>query len=126
MKCVPSEQCDFKGVMVEQPINYTPDLLMLRVQLNTCVNPDNQNIDVCCRDPNYKDPWPNMNGGGGGNQGRNQFSGGNQNRNQFSGGNQNQGQPQHRPTQEVANQGFGGNAAQPRKGGGGSRGGYGK
>ena len=34
MKCVPSEQCDFKGVMVEQPINYTPDLLMLRVQLN--------------------------------------------------------------------------------------------
>jgi len=133
MKCVPSDVCDFKGVMVEKPINYTPDLLMLRVQLNTCVNPDNQNIDVCCRDPNYQDPWPNMNGGGGGggggNQGRNQFSGGNQNQgggnqNQFSGGNQGQ---QH-PVQQQPNPGFGGNAAiQPRNGGGGgSRGGYGK
>ena len=28
---------------------------------------ENQNIDVCCRDPNYVDPWPQgmmMNGGG--------------------------------------------------------------
>ena len=23
-----------------------------------CVNPDTQNIEVCCRDPNYVDPWP--------------------------------------------------------------------
>ena len=98
------------------------------------MNPDNQNIDVCCRDPNYEDLWPGgmMNGGGGGNggggnQGRNQFSGGNQNGgNQFSGGNQGQGQ-QH-PVQQQANPGFGNNAVQPRNGGGGggSRGGYGK
>ena len=33
-----------------------------------CVNPENQNIDVCCRDPNYVDPWQAMmNGGGNGN-----------------------------------------------------------
>ena len=30
-----------------------------------CVNREAGNtIDVCCRDPNYKDPWPNMNGNG--------------------------------------------------------------
>ena len=21
-------------------------------------------VDVCCRDPNYQDPWPDMNNGG--------------------------------------------------------------
>ena len=26
-------------------------------------------VDVCCRDPNYQDPWPNMNNNGGGNNG---------------------------------------------------------
>ena len=31
------------------------------------MNPDNQNIDFCCRDPNYKDPWPNQQGGNNGN-----------------------------------------------------------
>merc|ERR1719305_2241541 len=43
---------------------------MLRVPLINCVNPDTQNIEVCCRDPNYVDPWPQnmpmpmgMNGG---------------------------------------------------------------
>lgn len=88
MLCVPRVNCDFNGIITEKTLNLTPDLEMLRVPLivsfqdNTpvimvaeetcnfsflffqpCVNPDNQNIDVCCRDPNYKDPWPNMNGG---------------------------------------------------------------
>ena len=33
---------------------------MLSVPLIPCVNPENQNIDVCCRDPNYVDPWQAM------------------------------------------------------------------
>ena len=125
-------------------------LMTNQTDLQTCVNPDNQDIDVCCRDPNYEDPWPNMNGGGGGggggNQGRgNGFSGGNQgggNQNQFSGGNGFSGGNQHpsnnnqfsggnqgqqHPVQQQASPGFGNNAVQPRNGGGGgSRGGYGK
>ncbi len=27
------------------------------------MSPATTAIDVCCRDPNYKDPWPDMNGG---------------------------------------------------------------
>jgi len=71
MLCVPRETCDFKGFITEQTLSLSPQLEMLRVPLINCVNPDNQNIDVCCRDPNYVDPWPqgmmmngNMNGGG--------------------------------------------------------------
>ena len=36
-----------------------------------CVNrARNNEIDVCCRDPNYKDPWPDMNNNGNGGQGQ--------------------------------------------------------
>jgi len=62
MKCVQRINCDFNGVMTNEVFNLTPDLEMLRVPLIPCVNRQRQNsIDVCCRDPNYKDPWPNMN-----------------------------------------------------------------
>merc|ERR1711935_1319934 len=67
MLCVPRETCDFKGFITEQTLNLSPQLEMLRVPLINCVNMENQNIDVCCRDPNYVDPWPQgmmMNGGG--------------------------------------------------------------
>ena len=38
--------------------------------LQPCVNMAAGNVvDVCCRDPNYQDPWPNMNNNGGGNNG---------------------------------------------------------
>jgi len=63
MKCIRREYCDFDGVMTNNIIQSTPELEMLRVPLIPCVNRQNSNsIDVCCRDPNYKDPWPNMNG----------------------------------------------------------------
>ena len=40
----------------------------MNICFQPCVNPENQNIDVCCRDPNYVDPWQQMmNGGGNGN-----------------------------------------------------------
>jgi len=60
MLCIKRENCDFNGVITEQTLNLTPQLEMLRVPLIPCVNPQTTAIDVCCRDPNYVDPWPNM------------------------------------------------------------------
>jgi len=64
MLCVPRETCDFDGVITDQVLNdLSPQLEMLRVPLLPCVNRAAGNVvDVCCRDPNYVDPWPNMNG----------------------------------------------------------------
>merc|ERR1719334_2411952 len=73
MKCVPKINCDFEGVMRNEVFNLTPEMEMLRVPLIPCINREAGNvIDVCCRDPNYKDPWPNMQGGGGGNSNQGQ------------------------------------------------------
>ena len=40
-----------------------------------CINPMTTNIDVCCRDPNYTDPWPDYDNSGNGNQNSGQFRG---------------------------------------------------
>jgi len=59
MKCVPKSFCDLTGVMVQHEIFLSPELEALRVQLIPCVNSQRGfGVDVCCRDPNYKDPWP--------------------------------------------------------------------
>jgi len=87
MNCVKRENCDFNGVITERTLNLTPDLEMLRVPLIPCVNPETTEIDVCCRDPNYKDPWPNMNNGGGGGN----MNNGRGNMNNGGGGNMNNG-----------------------------------
>jgi len=77
MKCVPKINCDFEGVMTNEVFNVSPDLEMLRVPLIPCINRAAGNVvDVCCRDPNYKDPWPDMQGGQG-----NMGGGGRQNNN---------------------------------------------
>ena len=34
--------------------------------MQSCVKEEDSSIGVCCRDPNYVDPWP-QNGNGGGN-----------------------------------------------------------
>ena len=55
--------------------------LQMKVSLTfqSCVNPQDPSdaTTVCCRDPNYKDPWPNMNGNGGGNNRNNGNNNGN-------------------------------------------------
>jgi len=92
MKCVPRVNCDFEGVMTNEVFNLTPQLEMLRVPLIPCVNRmQNNAIDVCCRDPNYKDPWPDMNGNNNNNNnnGNNGFNNGN-NGNNFQGNQNNQ------------------------------------
>ena len=37
MKCVREENCDLEGIMVDQPIQYTPQLRMIRVALNVSI-----------------------------------------------------------------------------------------
>jgi len=65
MKCVPRTSCDLEGVMRNQVFNYSPAQEAARVPLIPCINQARGNsIDTCCRDPNYKDPWPDMQGGG--------------------------------------------------------------
>merc|ERR1719244_632137 len=59
MKCVEKINCNFNGVMVEQPVFLNPEQETQRVPLIPCFNTARRNaVDVCCRDPNYKDPWP--------------------------------------------------------------------
>ncbi|QQP55839.1 Uncharacterized protein FKW44_000297, partial [Caligus rogercresseyi] len=57
MKCVPKQNCDFNGVMVNEIITTDPQFDEIR----PCVNQNSGTIDVCCRDPNYTDPWPQNN-----------------------------------------------------------------
>lgn len=102
MLCVPKPNCDFKGLITDIPLNnLSPELEALRVPYISCVNPQDPSdaSTVCCRDPNYKDPWPNMNGGGGGGKNKNM-----NNRNNGNGG----GYEQNRNN---------GNGIQPRNGG---------
>merc|ERR1712172_383026 len=65
MKCVPRVNCDFNGVMVSYNVILSQIQEQQRVPLIPCFNTDRGNsVDVCCRDPNYKDPWPEMNNSG--------------------------------------------------------------
>jgi len=83
MKCVPRVNCDFNGVMVSHnvilsqiqeqqrvPLIVSYATLITRIPHNitifqSCFNSARGNsVDVCCRDPNYKDPWPQMNNSG--------------------------------------------------------------
>ncbi|CAG7831117.1 unnamed protein product [Allacma fusca] len=68
MLCVPDNRCNAKGVIEESPIVLSPAELQFRVALVACSAPSTGAVGVCCRDPNYKDPWPDMNGNGGNKQ----------------------------------------------------------
>ena len=71
-----------------QPIS---DFYLKLFLFQGCVNPQDPSdaTTVCCRDPNYKDPWPNMNGNGGGKNmnNRNNNNGGGKNSNYSQNGN---------------------------------------
>jgi len=59
MKCVEKIYCDYNGVMREDVQTLTREQEQLRVPLIPCVNKLRSGaVDTCCRDPNYKDPWP--------------------------------------------------------------------
>merc|ERR1712012_81971 len=59
MKCVEKRLCDFNGVMRDFVTTLSPAQESLRVPLIPCLSRRaGGEVDVCCRDPNYKDPWP--------------------------------------------------------------------
>merc|ERR1712007_192741 len=59
MKCVEKKLCDFNGVMRDFVTTLSPAQETLRVPLIPCVSQRaGGEVDVRCRDPNYKDPWP--------------------------------------------------------------------
>merc|ERR1711909_141904 len=59
MKCVEKKLCDFNGVMRDFVTTLSPAQETLRVPLIPCVSQRaGGEVDVCCRDPNYKNPWP--------------------------------------------------------------------
>jgi len=59
MKCVDRSLCDFNGVMREFETRLSPEQELLRVPLIPCVSGVRAGPGyTCCRDPNYKDPWP--------------------------------------------------------------------
>merc|ERR1712200_215214 len=59
MKCVEKRLCDFNGVMRDFVTTLSPAQESLRVPLIPCVSQRaGSELVVCCRDPNYKDPWP--------------------------------------------------------------------
>nr|CAD7266322.1 unnamed protein product [Timema shepardi] len=58
LKCVPESYCTVDGTMADQPISLTREQYENRVPLSECADPDTGVVGKCCRDPNYKDPWP--------------------------------------------------------------------
>jgi len=63
MLCVPKGNCDFDGVITKNTIQYTPELEELKGPLIPCINRQRNNmVDVCCRDPDYKETWPQNTG----------------------------------------------------------------
>ncbi|XP_075232343.1 uncharacterized protein LOC142330774 [Lycorma delicatula] len=58
LKCVPITYCTAEGVMANSQVYLTREQQENRVPLTDCMNPDTNVVGKCCRDPNYKDPWP--------------------------------------------------------------------
>uniref|UniRef100_A0A1B6KRD9 Peptidase S1 domain-containing protein n=1 Tax=Graphocephala atropunctata TaxID=36148 RepID=A0A1B6KRD9_9HEMI len=58
LKCVAEVYCTADGVMSDFPVALTREQAENRVPLTDCQNLETGIIGKCCRDPNYKDPWP--------------------------------------------------------------------
>ncbi|XP_034234019.1 basic proline-rich protein-like [Thrips palmi] len=58
LKCVEEQYCTAEGVMANSPQYLTREQQENRVPMSDCQNPETGIIGKCCRDPNYKDPWP--------------------------------------------------------------------
>merc|ERR1711892_1208277 len=60
MLCTPKVYCDLEGSITKNAIEPNPLFEDLRVPLIPCINRERGNqIDVCCRDPDYKDQQQN-------------------------------------------------------------------
>lgn len=58
MNCTRIEMCSAIGVISKTPVILTPEQQLFRVPLSECLHPQTKEQGVCCRDPDYTDPWP--------------------------------------------------------------------
>lgn len=58
LNCTKIEMCTALGVISPVPVILTPDQQLFRVPLSECREPTTKEVGVCCRDPDYTDPWP--------------------------------------------------------------------
>ncbi|XP_053692094.1 mucin-5AC [Sabethes cyaneus] len=58
MNCTETQFCSSTGVISKTPVTLTPEQELFRVPVTECRSPDRGFTGVCCRDPDYVDPWP--------------------------------------------------------------------
>ncbi|XP_058450714.1 inactive serine protease scarface isoform X3 [Malaya genurostris] len=58
MNCTETQFCSSTGVISKTPVVLTPEQELFRVPVTECRSPDKGFTGVCCRDPDYVDPWP--------------------------------------------------------------------
>lgn len=58
LNCTRIEMCSAIGVISKTPVILTPEQQLFRVPLTECLHPQTKEPGVCCRDPDYTDPWP--------------------------------------------------------------------
>ncbi|XP_045465843.1 probable serine/threonine-protein kinase nek3 [Harmonia axyridis] len=61
LKCVQEIYCTAEGVVSPVPVVLTKEQALSRVPTTVCRDIGSGTTGVCCRDPNYKDPWPSAN-----------------------------------------------------------------
>uniref|UniRef100_A0A8W7K5T8 Peptidase S1 domain-containing protein n=1 Tax=Anopheles albimanus TaxID=7167 RepID=A0A8W7K5T8_ANOAL len=58
MNCTEEEYCSSTGVISKTPVQLTEEQKLFRVPVTPCRNLERGFTGVCCRDPDYVDPWP--------------------------------------------------------------------
>ncbi|ETN57829.1 scarface [Anopheles darlingi] len=58
MNCTEEEYCSSTGVISKTPVLLTEEQKLFRVPVTPCRNLERGFTGVCCRDPDYVDPWP--------------------------------------------------------------------
>uniref|UniRef100_A0AAG5DIH9 Peptidase S1 domain-containing protein n=1 Tax=Anopheles atroparvus TaxID=41427 RepID=A0AAG5DIH9_ANOAO len=58
MNCTEEEYCSSTGVISKTPVVLTEEQKLFRVPVTSCRNLERGFTGVCCRDPDYVDPWP--------------------------------------------------------------------
>nr|XP_040232794.2 inactive serine protease scarface isoform X2 [Anopheles coluzzii] len=58
MNCTEEEYCSSTGVISKTPVVLTEEQKLFRVPVTPCRNLERGFTGVCCRDPDYVDPWP--------------------------------------------------------------------
>ncbi|XP_052893104.1 uncharacterized protein LOC128300896 [Anopheles moucheti] len=58
MNCTEEEYCSSTGVISKTPVVLTEEQKLFRVPVTACRNLERGFTGVCCRDPDYVDPWP--------------------------------------------------------------------